>query len=104
MKNNRLRVVGGSSDLKDTSAYRNVVTSIAKARKDDTIKVDLQYFVSKEKQYGKKIGKHAQDFGLDASNETDRLKMHEIIADIVSNKDEIRVGSWRGQENDVVIT
>lgn len=102
VKNNRLRVVGGSSDIKDTSAYRNVVTSIAKAKKDDTIKVDLQYFASKEKQYGKKIGKHARDFGLDASNEADRLKMHEIIADIVSNKDEIRVGSWRGQENDVL--
>lgn len=101
-KNNRLRVAGGTSDIKNTVAYRNVVTSIAKAKKNDTIKVDLQYFASKEKQYGKKIGKHAQDFGLDASKEADRLKMHEIIADIVSNKDEIRVGSWRGQANDVL--
>lgn len=101
-KDNRLRVTNGSSNIKNTTAYRNVVTSIAKAKKNDTIKVDLQYFASKEQQYGKKIGKHAQDFGLDASKEADRLKMHEIIADIVSNKDEIRIGSWRGQANDVL--
>ncbi len=102
VKNNRLRVQSGSSNIKNTSSYRNVVTSIAKANKNDTIKVDLQYFASKEKQYGKKIGKHAQDFGLDASKDADRLKMREIIADIVSNKDEIRVGSWRGQADDVL--
>ena len=66
------------------------------------MKIDLQFFASKEKQYGKKIGKHAQDFGLDAGKEADRLKMHEIIADIISNKDEIRIGSWRGQDNDVL--
>ena len=77
-------------------------TSFENISKSSTININLQYFASKEKQYGKKIGKHARDFGLDASNEADRLKMHEIIADIVSNKDEIRVGSWRGQENDVL--
>lgn len=77
-------------------------SSVENEHGSSIIKSDLQYFASKEKQYGKKIGKHAQDFGLDASNEADRLKMHEIIADIVSNKDEIRVGSWRGQEKDVL--
>lgn len=70
--------------------------------KSSIMKIDLQFFASKEKQYGKKIGKHAQDFGLDAGKEADRLKMHEIIADIISNKDEIRIGSWRGQDNDVL--
>ena len=28
--------------------------------------------------------------------------MEHIIADIVSNKDEIRIGSWRGQHDDVL--
>lgn len=77
-------------------------TPLENVDKGSTIKTELQFFASKEKQYGKKIGKHAQDFGLDASKEEDRLKMHEIIADITSNKDEIRVGSWRGQEHDVL--
>lgn len=88
-------------------------TSLESTDKSSIMKIDLQLFASKEKQYGKKIGKHAQDFGLDASKEADRLKMHEIIADIINNKDEIRIGSWRGQDidvlffvkgNDVVIT
>ena len=77
-------------------------TSFENISKSSTININLQYFASKEKQYGKKIGKHARDFGLDASNEADRLKMNEIIADIVSNKDEIRIGSWRGQHDDVL--
>lgn len=101
-KDERLRVQAGSSDIKKTTAYRNVTSSIAKAKKNDKIKIDLQFFASKEKQYGKKIGKHARDFGLDASKEEDRLKMHEIIADIVSNKEEIRIGTWRGQADEVL--
>lgn len=47
-------------------------------------------------QFGKKIGKHAQDFGLDASNEKDREQMKVIIADIYEQAIEIRIGEWRG--------
>ena len=49
------------------------------------------------KQFGGKIGKHAQDYGLDPSDADDRDKMAEIINDIVDNYDEIRRGSWPGQ-------
>ena len=101
-KTERLRVQTWSSDIKATKAYKNLMRSFDKASKNDIINVELQFFASKEKQYGKKIGKHAQDFGLDASKEEDRLKMEHIIADIVSNKDEIRIGSWRGQHDDVL--
>lgn len=101
-KNERLRVQAGSSDINITKSYQNLIQSFEKASKNDTINIELQFFASKEKQYGKKIGKHAQDFGLDASKEADRLKMEHIIADIVSNKDEIRIGSWRGQHDDVL--
>lgn len=101
-KNERLRVQAGSSDINVTKSYQNLIQSFEKASKNDTINIELQFFASKEKQYGKKIGKHAQDFGLDASKEADRLKMEHIIADIVSNKDEIRIGSWRGQHDDVL--
>lgn len=101
-KMERLRVQTWSSDIKATKAYKNLMRSFDKASKNDIINVELQFFASKEKQYGKKIGKHAQDFGLDASKEEDRLKMEHVIADIVSNKDEIRIGSWRGQHDDVL--
>ncbi|MBQ6885751.1 MAG: hypothetical protein IJN56_08475, partial [Clostridia bacterium] len=54
-----------------------------------------------EKQFGKKIGKHAIDFGFDASSEIDRKNFYELIVDIVRDCDEIRVGSWRGQNHEV---
>ena len=48
-----------------------------------------------DKQLGRKMGKHAQDYGLDPHDENDRIKFREIIDDIVQNYDEIRVGTWR---------
>ena len=55
-----------------------------------------------EKQFGKKIGKHSQDFNLDPTSEKDRKQMKLIIEDIVDNASEIRVGAWRGQSSEVV--
>ena len=54
-----------------------------------------------DKQFGKKIGKHACDFGLDPSNLIDRGKMKEIINEIAEKPNEIRRGSWPGQESAV---
>ena len=83
---------------------------------NDTIKkndMNLQFFASKDKQYGKKIGKHARDFGLDPSVEEDRKEMKEIINNICREPDVVKIGTWRGQKeevlfnikgNDVVIT
>ena len=65
-----------------------------------------------DKQFGKKIGKHARDFGLDPSKQEDRKRMEEFILDIVDNHDDAAQGYWRGQTglvdffikgNDVVI-
>ncbi len=65
-----------------------------------------------DKQFGKKIGKHAQDFGLDPGKPEDRKRMEDFILDIVNNHDDVAQGSWRGQTgvvdffikgNDVVI-
>ena len=66
-----------------------------------------------DKQFGKKYGKHAEEFGLDPSNETDRTRFRGMIYRIFGKPDEIRMGDWRGQEdpvlfyikgNDVVLT
>ena len=53
-------------------------------------------------QLGKKVGKHAEDFGLDASKEDDRQKFFEITKAILDNPSEKRVGPWRGQSGDVI--
>ena len=66
------------------------------------MRIGIQFFASKEKQFGKKVGKHAVDFGLDPSNADDRVTFQKIIDDIVDNHDEIRIGDWRGQADDVL--
>ena len=54
-----------------------------------------------EKQFGKKVGKHAADWGLDPSKEADRNKLKEIITDIIHNRDEEFTGEWIGQKEEV---
>lgn len=79
----------------NTQAVEISASSLTKAVGHDIIKTD--------KQFGKKIGKHAQDFGLNASSETDRNRMREIIDDICINHDgNIRIGAWRGQTEEVL--
>jgi len=50
-----------------------------------------------DRQFGRKIGKHAKDFGLNPGNNEDRNKLKDIIADIIENKDDYAEGDWRGQ-------
>lgn len=66
------------------------------------LRIGMQFFASKEKQFGKKIGKHAADFGLDPSKAEDREKMRLIIDGIIKNAEEIRIGQWRGQLDEVL--
>ncbi len=92
----------GLDKTKDLDDFKEkYMKSIEKSEKSGTIQLNLQFFASKEKQFGKKIGKHAKDYGLDPSKEADREKMHEIIDDIIENHSEKRSGSWRGQEKEV---
>ncbi|RGX53780.1 hypothetical protein DWV16_16265 [Anaerotruncus sp. AF02-27] len=57
--------------------------------------------IKTDKQFGKKIGKHAADFGLDPANAMDRQKISRIIDDIIIGHTEKVSGSWRGQQGDV---
>lgn len=58
--------------------------------------------IKTDKQFGKKIGKHASDFGLNPRNTKDRKQMESIIDGIVKNHTEVRLGQWRGQPNAVL--
>jgi hypothetical protein len=48
-------------------------------------------------QQGKKLGKHVQDFGGNASNAVDRKKVLDKIHDIANNPDKIIPGTFAGQ-------
>lgn len=53
-------------------------------------------------QFGKKIGKHTSDYGMNPAVADDRGKMKTIITDIVNNAEERFYGEWRGQEYPVL--
>lgn len=53
-------------------------------------------------QFGKKIGKHAVDFGLDASSGDHREQISGIISEIVESFDTVSKGTWRGQQSEVL--
>ena len=48
-------------------------------------------------QVGKKLGKHVEDFGGNASNAVDRERVLNIINDIGSNPDKVVAGKFAGQ-------
>ena len=59
--------------------------------------------IKTNKQFGKKVGKHALDWELDAANSDDRKKLENIIDDIYLHHDvPVKIGKWRGQTEDVL--
>lgn len=50
-------------------------------------------------QIGKKIAKHAGDWGLDPSNASDRQAFIDITQGIINYADQITTGEWRDQPN-----
>lgn len=55
-----------------------------------------------DEQFGKKVGKHAVDFGLDPGSATARAHIKEIIDDVTANADERVYGEWSGQKTPVL--
>jgi len=50
-----------------------------------------------ERQLGRKIGKHAADFGLDPANPVYRTQLRHLIAEITTSPDRVVEGIFRGQ-------
>lgn len=96
----------GLDKTKDFDEFKEKYIKAAETLKNEgksgKIEVDNSGLVMDQKQFGKKIGKHAKDFNLDASLEADRKKMLDIITDIRDNATEQRIGYWRGQPEEVL--
>ena len=100
-----LPVVGEEERLAKKAGPEELGFAVAKTGESGKIKTD--------KQFGKKIGKHAMDYGLDPSKAADREQMRMKIDSICSTADTIAHGDWRGQSkpakfyikgDDVVVT
>ena len=82
--------------------YLKAAENLQKEAKSGIIDVENSGLVMDWKQFGKKIGKHAKDFKMNPSSESDRKKMLDIITDIRYNANEQRIGYWRGQPEEVL--
>jgi len=78
---------------------------------DKTLRVREETKIS-ERQLGRKIGKHAADFGLDPANSAHRAQLRRLITEIITAPQRVVAGTFRGQGavkffikgEDVVIT
>lgn len=73
--------------------------SEARLRKMAGVKLRQDSLQIDEAQFGKKLRKHARDWGLDPANSADRSKLREIINDIVTGHDAIRLVDFAGQDD-----
>ena len=55
-----------------------------------------------DKQFGKKAGKHLQDYGLDVTKAEDRELFKMISQFIVENAEEVKIGEWRSYDEEVL--
>jgi hypothetical protein len=54
-----------------------------------------------DEKFGRKVGQHAFEFGLDAKKEEDREKFSAIILSIANSPDEVVEGTWRDKPQGV---
>ncbi|MBQ6780269.1 MAG: minor capsid protein [Treponema sp.] len=82
--------------------YKNFVKDLIRNTTKNKIKMEEQFLTLTEKQFGKKGGKHASEFGLKMELKKDREKFKDIILDIYNNADyTLGNGEWRGQPKPV---
>ena len=101
---NQGRIVGFNKSVSQKAVQANI--RYQKVENSDIINIS-------DKQFGKKVGKHTKEYGLNPQSSVDRQRMRHFILDIVENADEVREGNWRSQEGlcqfyikgpDVVVT
>lgn len=81
--------------LKDISIEKT--GNAADFNRQSLVKSMTNGIIKSDKQLGKKIGKHAKDYGLDPSNDADRQQMIHMIDNIINSPDEVLHGEWRSQ-------
>lgn len=84
------------NERKAAENYANPDATLLTDTQDSGI-IEPYKLTTTTKQLGKKVGKHAADFGLDPSKQEDRDLLIKIIMDIATYPDCIIKGAWRGQ-------
>ena len=72
---------------KSTQEIESILHTLDNIKSDDTIVFD-------DSQFGKKNGKHAQEWGLNPRSAQDRQAFKELSRKIVQNSDDVRLVEW----------
>lgn len=86
----------GQRNVAKMKIMRGVTSSDAVAFARDHVLKSSQVLFT-DKQVGKKLGKHAGDWGLDPGSDKDRDELLSIIRRIIDEADRVDFGIWRGQ-------
>lgn len=86
----------GQRNVAKMKVMRGATSSDAVAFARDHVLKSSQVLFT-DKQVGKKLGKHAGDWGLDPGSDKDRNKLLSIIRRIIDEADRVDFGIWRGQ-------
>ena len=108
------KVLKYADDVGDAAKKKGLVDDIADIHLKQSNKASNERFmyalksrknngiVIKKEQFGKKNKRHAKDYGLNPAKEEDRIKLLNIIDDILTEPDEIVRGRWKGQEETIL--
>ena len=77
-------------------------SSIVKEQIDKSQTDGLPPVVVSDKQFGKKNKRHMKEFDLDVSNADDREIYRQMIFSFRKHYDEVRIGDWAGQPEEVL--
>lgn len=100
------------AEVSDRETNKRIMYSMSGDNTGSSIHTPTGKIQITDAQFGKKAGKHCEDYGLDPSKKDDREQFRRITQDIISNCDEKFSGEWRGQKgicdfylkgNDVVV-
>jgi hypothetical protein len=87
-------LVGGPKLLPRANDLTATEARILRAADGERQRLLLPGLKVETKQFGKKVGKHAEDFGLNPSSPADRDWVRGRIDSIVSGPEDVRQGPW----------
>lgn len=96
------RIAGYKAARKAKKSEKMSSKTLENSANGSKIDIGTKGYALNAKQFGKKVGRHALDYGLNPSSQEDREKLLDIIQDILENETDVRIGEWRGQPEDVV--
>ena len=91
-----------TNEKADQKIEKKAAEPIANTGNGGNITTEIPQMIVNTQQFGKKVGRHAQDYGLNPASDSDRATILAIIEDIRSNATEVRTGSWRAQPEEVL--